>query len=185
MIEYARAFAEFPAKAVWIQEFGCCDLWGSVKQRENYLRQTVDHAVRRGATVFTFWCSHDKTPDLQFDEMEYCYGLIDTGNQVKPLGDVYRTIIEKHCDRPPAKPPAHDCMVVVDDEFTPRFQLSHPPHAWVDEQASSTLWTVFHAYLRALTEGYTPAIALRSALPDSPNVPIIDVKPPTQAQSSD
>jgi hypothetical protein len=59
--QFARMYAVETERPVWIQEFGCCDLWGSPEQQEVYLRKTVASAVEHGVTHFTFWCSHRRS----------------------------------------------------------------------------------------------------------------------------
>jgi len=167
MAEYARAFVDgavaVEEKPVWLQEFGCCDLWGDFDRRERYLRQTIDLAVRHGVTHFTFWCSHDKTRDIEFEEFEYHYGLIDTENRIKPLGEVYREVIAQYRQNPPPFQPP-DAAIEIAADFRPRFGLAHPPAEWVDQQASSTLWEVFQQYLQAAADGKTPTIQRKPAV---------------------
>jgi len=163
MAQFVRAWTAEPGskKPVWLQEFGCCDLWAESDRQERYLRHTVASAVASGVTHLTFWCSHDKTDAVRFCKDEYHFGLIDTANKLKPLGQAYREII-RQCrnDVVPPFQPACDCIMSIPDDFVPRYRKATPPATWIEQQASSTLWDIYRTYLRLLAEGRSPKLRL-------------------------
>lgn len=154
----ARHFLNGEPKPVWIQEFGCSDLWGSGEEKERYLRRSVELAAVAGATWFTWWCSHDIEPQYRFQELEYDLGLFTTGNQPKPLAHVYRELIAQWADAPPSTPP--DPAAVLGDlptDFAPRALRELPPKQWLEQNLETTTWKLFDVYLHNVAETSTDA----------------------------
>lgn len=134
------------AKPVWIQEFGCSSLWGSAGEKEGYMRNSIELAVKAGATWFTWWCSHDINRQYQFDPLEYDLGLLDIQNRPKALGNVFREITADFSSGATVLPNPLDAL--VDADFSPRALGS--PESWQQQNLETTTWQLFDRYLETI-----------------------------------
>ncbi len=136
-------------KPIWLQEFGCCDKWGTLKERQTYLRETIAHGVTAGISRFTFWCSHDKPRDLSFTEDEYHYGLFSPDNEPKPLAELYAELIKQHSEAQVGRSKQQiDSLIVVPETLTPRF--AQPEAPYMQRMLSSNAWGLFDLYRDAV-----------------------------------
>lgn len=154
-----RLYADDPARPVWIQEFGACDLWGSTDQQQAFMAGAIENGIHHGASVFTWWCSHDKTRDVTFPDTEYVYGLFTPDNEAKPLAGTYRALIERFAaaDRA-AMAIEPDCRVVVPDGFEPRFLKKLPGEQYTEQQLATSTWKLYDVYLQQLAAGKSPVL---------------------------
>ena len=159
--QLARLFCDPTDKPIWIQEFGCCDLWAPPEVQQAYLRASMTSAVAAGARWLTWWCSHDKTRDIRFTEWEYHYGLFTPDNQPKPLAGVFRETVDRLKSAPPQQPPA-SAILAVPADFTPGYTRQLPPRQWVQQGLASTTWELFDAWLAHCQDGATPRLAWKS-----------------------
>lgn len=159
--QWARAFARDPLQAIWIQEFGACDDWGTVGQRQTWLTQAIKHALAEGVRRFTFWCSHDKIPSMQFHPWEYHYGLLTSDNREKPLAATWREAVG-HARSLPTPLAAHDCAVVIPDRFIPGFDPRYTWKDWLERTMSSDYWIAYDAWLALARAGRTPLLTTPS-----------------------
>jgi len=130
-------------KLVWVQEFGCSGLWGSEVEQQVYMRGSVDHAVRAGATWFTWWCSHDIDRIYRFDPLEYDLGLFTADNHPKPLAHLYRDLIREYRDGAACGDNDFD----FGGDFAPEVTRQLPPEQWLEQNLETTTWRVFERYL--------------------------------------
>jgi endo-1,4-beta-mannosidase len=131
---------------VWIQEFGCSELWGDAAAREQYLRASVANAARAGATWFTWWCSHEIDRAYQFDPLEYDLGLLTTDNRPKPLAAVWREVVAAHAD---AHYPPEPIYAGFPADFTPAMTQVFPPAQYLEQNLATTTWAVFERYYQS------------------------------------
>ncbi len=159
--QWARAFAADPQQAVWVQEFGACDDWGTHEQRSAWLPQAIGRALAEGVSRFTFWCTHDKTGPMQFHPWEFHFGLLTSDNREKPLAAVWRDTVQRLKAAPP--PPArHDCAVVIPDRFLPRWDPQFSSAQWLERTMSSDYWIAYDAWLALARQGRTPVLTCAS-----------------------
>ncbi|MGD0897459.1 MAG: cellulase family glycosylhydrolase [Thermoguttaceae bacterium] len=156
--EWVSLFSPRP-RPRWIQEFGCCDLWGTPEEQDRYLRRGVELALEAGAAWFTFWCSHDKTRDVKFDPFEYHYGLLSTENREKRLAGVYRELAQAHRGRPAARAePRSDVVLTVPAGFCPTTDPALPLEAWRERTLRSDFWRYYGRYLEVIAGGGVPTL---------------------------
>ena len=150
--QWVRLFEDDAGRLpVWIQEFGCCDLWGSLEQRRIYLERGMRRAWEAGAQMFTFWCSHDKPRGASFHEYEYHYGLFDIRNRPKPLAGLYREMITELRSARTVSP-VYDATLSIPHDFTP----SDPPiplGEWDRRTRENDFWHYYRRYLEMLKDG--------------------------------
>ncbi|QBE61870.1 glycoside hydrolase 5 family protein [Pseudoduganella lutea] len=117
MAALVRSHARDPAKPVWIQEFGVCNVEMPEKDIPRYLEVAVEAALEEGVNWFTWWASHDVSRQYEFHPFEYDLGLLDTSNRMKPAAHVYRRLAERWRGKPvkPARTPAAPPAVRNDD----------------------------------------------------------------------
>jgi endo-1,4-beta-mannosidase len=136
------------SKPVWIQEFGCSDLWGDESSKAIYMRQSIVRAIQAGATWFTWWCSHDVERRYRFDPLEYDLGLFTTGNQAKPLAGVYRELIQEYASAPVITPlPSNEALPEIEADFSPMTLKRLPPEEEANQPLETTTWRLFDNYL--------------------------------------
>lgn len=157
--QFVRLWGDQPQRPVWIQEFGANDLWGTFEERAAYLRQTVELAIRSGVTMFTWWCSHDKTRNLKFDEFEYVYGLYTPDNQPKDLAAVYRELVDRYAQADlSAMPAGYDCEIAVPENFRPAYLPHEATADYLERTLASNVWKIYDEYLSRVAEGKTPVL---------------------------
>lgn len=105
MAALVRAYANDPAKPVWVQEFGAAYSWMEPEKIPQFLEAAVRAGVAGGICRFTWWASHDVRREYAFDEMEYDLGLLDVENRIKPGGAVFRELAREFAGKPVLSPP--------------------------------------------------------------------------------
>lgn len=95
MIELSKAFAAQPGRQVWLQEVGAPSMNLAEAEMPEFCARTIEAALTTDDLyAVTWWCSHDVTRDLaDYKDLEYSLGLLDTENQVKPLGRRFAEVI--------------------------------------------------------------------------------------------
>ena len=139
-------------RPIWIQEFGCSGEWGSLPERETFLRQSVPNAIQAGATWFTWWCSHDVQQRFRFSPLEYDLGLLTVENKPKPLAAVYRELITEFSNAPLPKPIAPEQAIPgIEADYAPRMLRKLPGEQWIEQNFESTTWPLFDRFLATLS----------------------------------
>lgn len=139
MIELARAFADDPARPIWLQEVGAPSNCLTPEQTPDFLEATLRSVVRT-ANLWgvTWWCSHDVSRSLaDFPELEYTLGLVDQDGAAKPIGRRFAELIPELRKRQPAPARSLGIVVEVDEAETPVSRAALAPggsvfQAWVD-----------------------------------------------------
>ena len=96
LLELAKAFQEDSEMPVWLQECGISK--GRIQKITK--EELVVQVLTATATVenlwgITWWCSHDIERRLDgFAELEYDLGLLTVNNDVKPVGEQFRKMIQ-------------------------------------------------------------------------------------------
>ncbi|MGW2094316.1 glycoside hydrolase 5 family protein [Promicromonospora sukumoe] len=95
MIELSKAFALQPGRQVWLQEVGAPSMNLAESEMPEFCARTIEAALTTDDLyAITWWCSHDVTRDLgDYKDLEYSLGLLDTENNVKPLGRRFAEVI--------------------------------------------------------------------------------------------
>jgi len=151
--QLARLFARQENPTIWIQEFGACDTWGTTPQQAAFMRSSVDLGVRAGASVFTWWCSHDKTRDLKFKEDEYQFGLLTPDNEPKPLAENFMAVAGEFRGREATLEPSDfDVTLEVQRDFRPSF-VGGEGRELLERQLTTTTWDLYRRYLAEVREG--------------------------------
>ncbi|MCC5828796.1 MAG: hypothetical protein JJU36_05055 [Phycisphaeraceae bacterium] len=169
MIDLARLHTA-NGMPIWVQESGCCDLWGDIGARRRFMQQAISDARTGGAGMFTWWCSHDKIADLAFNRQEYRYGLLTPDNRPKPLAGMFRECIEQwraddRRDTAGASSAGVEpdrCRLILPDNFKPRIVRPWSPGAWLEQNFASNTWDVFDQYRRMRLAGLHPRLTWAS-----------------------
>jgi hypothetical protein len=95
MIELSRAFAADPRRQVWLQEVGAPSMNLAESEMPEFCARTIEAALTTDDLyAVTWWCSHDVTRELgDYKDLEYSLGLLDTENNVKPLGRRFAEVV--------------------------------------------------------------------------------------------
>ncbi|MFE7508681.1 glycosyl hydrolase [Promicromonospora sp. NPDC057488] len=95
MIELSKAFATQPGRQVWLQEVGAPSMNLAEAEMPEFCARTIEAALTTDDLyAVTWWCSHDVTRDLgDYKDLEYSLGLLDTENNVKPLGRRFAEVV--------------------------------------------------------------------------------------------
>ena len=104
MAALARAYANDPAKPIWIEEFGACSEEMPEADVPRWLEKTLISGIEQGVSWFTWWASHDVDQRFQFHPFEYRLGLLTRDNQVKPQGLMFKQIAEAFRNKPVTLP---------------------------------------------------------------------------------
>ena len=110
MAALVRAYASDASRPVWLQEFGASPEWIGEKKVPGFLDRSVRAAIAGGICWITWWSSHDIRREFQFPSIEYDLGLLDTGNRVKPAGEIFRGLAHEFGGKPVLPPPALDLL---------------------------------------------------------------------------
>lgn len=97
MIEMARAYCDDENRMYQIQEFGMADQWVKTEDElKNFIYGTLANcAADKNVWGVTWWCSHDIKPEyLGFVDFEHNLGVIDTDNNPKAAGLIFKKFIE-------------------------------------------------------------------------------------------
>lgn len=99
MVEMAKAYCDDKDRLYQVQEFGMADQWF---EKEEDLEAFIYGSLTQCATEkqiwgVTWWCSHDLLPDyIGFVDFEHNLGVIDTDNNPKAAGLIFKKFIEEY-----------------------------------------------------------------------------------------
>ncbi|MER6301887.1 glycosyl hydrolase [Kitasatospora sp. NPDC001539] len=152
LVELSKAWAEDPARPVWLQEVGAPAPHIAPEDAARFTGATVA-AVLDCPDLWgvTWWCSHDVHRSLaDFPELEYGLGLLTTDRQVKPAGArLAEAAAEVRRSWQPPKPRGTAVVVATGDEVTsPRRSVCGPGGP------------VYEAFMRLAEEGARPTAVL-------------------------
>ncbi|MFG3226075.1 glycosyl hydrolase [Kitasatospora sp. NPDC048194] len=152
LVELSKAWAEDPARPVWLQEVGAPAPHIAPEDAARFTGATVA-AVLDCPDLWgvTWWCSHDVHRSLaDFPELEYGLGLLTTDRQVKPAGArLAEAAAEVRRSWRPPKPRGTAVVVATGDEVTsPRRSVCGPGGP------------VYEAFMRLAEEGARPTAVL-------------------------
>jgi endo-1,4-beta-mannosidase len=153
-VELAKAYADDPARPVWVQETGAPEPHVPAAEAPDFARATVRNAAScTGLWGVTWWCSHDVDRSLaDYPELEYTLGLFDSSGEAKPIARAFAEVVAELRADPPA-PADRDTALVLD--CTPRTRsVSGPGGAFFD------------AWMRLRAEGERPAVVLAARADD-------------------
>ncbi len=153
--ELAKAYAEDPARPVWVQETGAPEPHIPAADAPDFARATVRNAAGcEGLWGVTWWCSHDVDRSLaDYPELEYTLGLFDARGVAKPIATALaETVAEVRAGHHPARP--RETALVLDCTPSTR-SVSGPGGA------------CFDAWMALRTEGVRPAVVLAARADDA------------------
>ncbi|WDV55215.1 cellulase family glycosylhydrolase [Streptomyces coeruleorubidus] len=153
--ELAKAYAEGPARPVWVQETGAPEPHVPAADAPEFARATVRNAAGcEGLWGVTWWCSHDVDRSLaDYPELEYTLGLFDARGNAKPIATALaETVAEVRAGHHPAHP--RDTALVLDCTPSTR-SVSGPQGAY------------FEAWMALRAEGVRPAVVLAARADDA------------------
>ncbi|MGW0470947.1 glycoside hydrolase 5 family protein [Streptomyces coeruleorubidus] len=153
--ELAKAYAEDPARPVWVQETGAPEPHIPATDAPDFARATVRNAAGcEGLWGVTWWCSHDVDRSLaDYPELEYTLGLFDARGVAKPIATALaETVAEVRAGHHPARP--RETALVLDCTPSTR-SVSGPGGA------------CFDAWMALRTEGVRPAVVLAARADDA------------------
>ncbi|GAA2682924.1 hypothetical protein GCM10010428_51860 [Actinosynnema pretiosum subsp. pretiosum] len=137
MIELSKAFATDPTRQVWLQEVGAPSMNLAEAEMPEFCTRTVQAALTTtDLYAITWWCSHDVSRTLgDYKDLEYSLGLLDTENNVKPLGRRFADLIAEARRTPPSPKPRTVAVVVdVDADDRPLSRTALAPGGAVFER---------------------------------------------------
>ncbi|MFI6855201.1 glycosyl hydrolase [Streptomyces sp. NPDC050416] len=162
--ELAKAYAEDPARPVWVQETGAPEPHIPAADAPGFARATVRNAAGcEGLWGVTWWCSHDVDRALaDYPELEYTLGLFDARGSAKPIATALaETVAEVRAGHHPARP--RDTALVLDCTPSTR-SVSGPGGAYFD------------AWMTLRTEGVRPAVVLAARADDAAHLAARGIK---------
>ncbi|MBR8639149.1 cellulase family glycosylhydrolase [Streptomyces tuirus] len=162
--ELAKAYAEDPARPVWVQETGAPEPHVPAADAPGFARATVRNAAGcAGLWGVTWWCSHDVDRSLaDYPELEYTLGLFDARGRAKPIATALaETVAEVRAGRHPAHP--RDTALVLDCTPSTR-SVSGPGGAY------------FEAWMNLRAEGVRPAVVLAARADDAAHLTARGIK---------
>ncbi|MEU5186292.1 glycosyl hydrolase [Streptomyces klenkii] len=155
LIELSKAWADDPARPVWLQETGAPAPHVPPGRAAAFTEATVRHALDcPGLWGITWWCSHDVDRALaDFPELEYGLGLLTNDREVKPAGEVFARLArehQEHRDDHGGPAPRRTALVLDagDPEDAPGRAVCAPGGAF------------FEAWMRVASCGGRPAVVL-------------------------
>ncbi|MFC4511400.1 glycosyl hydrolase [Streptomyces ehimensis] len=116
LVELSKAWADDPARPVWLQEVGAPAPHVPPSGAAAFAEATIE-AVLDCPDVWgiTWWCSHDVDRGLaDFPELEYGLGLLTNDRVVKPVGEVVGRYARERGRHPVAEAGARRTALVLD-----------------------------------------------------------------------
>ncbi|MGW6567789.1 glycoside hydrolase 5 family protein [Streptomyces sp. NPDC054975] len=156
LIELSKAWAEDPARPVWLQEVGAPAPHIAPDRAAAFTRTTVAAALDcPGLWGVTWWCSHDVDRSLaDFPELEYDLGLLTTDREVKPAGRALAETVAEFRAGPRHPRPRTTALVLDLPEDSAKRSTCAPGGAF------------FEAFMRLGADGARPAVVLASRAAD-------------------
>jgi endo-1,4-beta-mannosidase len=150
-VELAHAYAADLARPVWLQEFGASTQWMPEGAVSAFAEATIRNVLGcRNLWGCTWWCSHDLNPAFsEFDPLEYDLGLLDHRNQIKPVGERVRGLIQALRAEPPLPITRPVALVLPDDLLA-------------QKRGAPLGWDFARPYMDLVAQGLRPAIVLAS-----------------------
>ncbi|MFJ2866466.1 glycosyl hydrolase [Kitasatospora sp. NPDC087314] len=158
LVELSKAWADDPARPVWLQEVGAPAPHITAEDAARFTGATVE-AVLDCPDLWgvTWWCSHDVDRSLaDFPELEYSLGLLTTDRRVKPAGArLAEAAAEARRSWQPPAPRTTAVVVATGDEVTsPKRSVCGPGGA------------VYEAFMRLAEAGARPTTVLAERAED-------------------
>ncbi|MFE6051358.1 glycosyl hydrolase [Kitasatospora sp. NPDC056446] len=158
LVELSKAWADDPARPVWLQEVGAPAPHITAEDAARFTGATVAAALDcPDLWGVTWWCSHDVDRSLaDFPELEYSLGLLTTDRKVKPAGArlAEAAAEARRSWRPPA-PRSTAVVVATGDEVTsPKRSVCGPGGP------------VYEAFMRLAEAGARPTTVLAERAED-------------------
>ncbi|TPQ23002.1 glycosyl hydrolase [Streptomyces sporangiiformans] len=153
-VEIAKAYADDPARPVWVQETGAPEPHIPAGDAPEFARATVRNAAGcTGLWGVTWWCSHDVDRSLaDFPELEYTLGLFDSAGHAKPIATAFADTVAELRAEPRSVPPRDTALIL---DCTPGTRSVSGPGG-----------ACFEAWMRLRTEGVRPAVVLAARADD-------------------
>ncbi|MEV6668888.1 glycosyl hydrolase [Streptomyces sp. NPDC051162] len=159
LIELSKAWAEDPARPVWLQEVGAPAPHIAPEQAAAFTEATVTNALDcPGLWGITWWCSHDVDRALaDFPELEYGLGLLTNDRRVKPAGETVARLAREYRAAGPTAPPRSTALAVEagDVAGAPLRAVCAPGGDY------------FEAWMRLTSGGGRPAVVLSQLTGDA------------------
>ncbi|MGI5458888.1 glycoside hydrolase 5 family protein [Streptomyces sp. CA-249302] len=153
--ELAKAYADDPARPVWVQETGAPEPHIPAADAPRFARATVLNAAEcEGLWGVTWWCSHDVDRSLaDYPELEYTLGLFDATGRPKPIAEAFAETIAELRAKPVTPQPRPTALVL---DCTPATRsVSGPGGAYFEE------------WMRLRKQGERPAVVLAQRVDDA------------------
>ncbi|MBK3645801.1 glycosyl hydrolase [Streptomyces sp. MBT33] len=153
--ELAKAYADDPARPVWVQETGAPEPHIPAADAPHLARATLLNAAEcADLWGVTWWCSHDVDRSLaDYPELEYTLGLFDSAGRPKPIAEEFARTVAELRARSTAPRPRTTALVL---DCTPATRsVSGPGGAY------------FEAWMRLREEGGRPAVVLAERAEDT------------------
>lgn len=115
MIEMAKAYCNDNDRLYQVQEFGMADQWfESEEELESFIIGTLENcASDKDIWGVTWWCSHDiKQEYYGFVDFEHNLGIIDTENNPKAAGLIFKRFINNYKAENYIKPKPSKALVI-------------------------------------------------------------------------
>jgi len=114
MAALARAYANDPAKPIWVQEFGASAEWIDRKLIPRFMEQTVQAAMGEGVSWFTWYSSHNTNRKFAGLGLDYDLGLLTGDYRLKDEAHTFQSLARQYrgqpvvlkADKPLPPPPA-------------------------------------------------------------------------------
>lgn len=157
LAELAKAFADDPARPVWLQEVGAPENVLDVADTPEFCRRTVLNALDcPNLWGITWWCSHDVPDSLaDFPEFEHALGLFDEHGELKPIGRMFGELAGEYRNHAAPEPRSTAVVVDVDETGNP-----------VSRSACGPGGSVCDLWMRAHCAGQRPAIVTSDVAKD-------------------
>ncbi|WP_030236014.1 glycoside hydrolase 5 family protein [Streptomyces sp. NRRL S-350] len=158
LVELSKAWADDPARPVWLQEVGAPAPHIAPEDAARFTGATVEAALDcPDLWGVTWWCSHDVDRSLaDFPELEYSLGLLTTDRKVKPAGArLAEAAAEARRSWQPPPPRSTAVVVATGDEVT-------APERSVCGPGGS----VYEAFMRLAEAGARPTTVLAERAED-------------------
>ncbi|MEU5430174.1 glycosyl hydrolase [Streptomyces olivoreticuli] len=114
LVELSKAWADDPARPVWLQEVGAPAPHIAPERAAAFTEATVTNALDcPDLWGITWWCSHDVDRSLaDFPELEYGLGLLTNDRRAKPAGETVARLAREYRAAGAAASPRSTALVV-------------------------------------------------------------------------